>query len=98
DTVHCRYLDYQRKELVPASKTVVFPEFTSMCPPVKEQRIFLSQKNTTTRTILPCRSLIVQTKDILVPTHYFAACLAPLYGVETKWLLLAEFIEHHKLQ
>ncbi|KAJ1364262.1 hypothetical protein KIN20_024313 [Parelaphostrongylus tenuis] len=33
-----------------------------------------------------------------VPTQYFAACLAPLHGVEKKWLLLAEFIEHHKLQ
>lgn len=32
------------------------------------------------------------------PTHFFSVCLAPIYGTEPKWLLLAELVEHYKLQ
>ncbi|KAJ1358298.1 hypothetical protein KIN20_016700 [Parelaphostrongylus tenuis] len=28
----------------------------------------------------------------------FSVCLAPIYDTMPQWLLLAEFIEHHKLQ
>uniref|UniRef100_A0A0K0D6G4 Glycosyltransferase family 92 protein n=1 Tax=Angiostrongylus cantonensis TaxID=6313 RepID=A0A0K0D6G4_ANGCA len=39
-----------------------------------------------------------KSRNIPVTTHYFSACLAPLYGTEPKWLLLSEFLEHHKIQ
>ncbi|KAK5973791.1 Glycosyltransferase family 92 protein [Trichostrongylus colubriformis] len=32
------------------------------------------------------------------PEHFFSVCVAPIYGTEPKWLLLAELIEHYKLQ
>lgn len=32
------------------------------------------------------------------PVHFFSVCLAPIYGTEPKWLLLAELVEHYKLQ
>ncbi|KAL6741702.1 hypothetical protein Aduo_014930 [Ancylostoma duodenale] len=32
------------------------------------------------------------------PVHFFSVCLAPIYGTEPKWLLLAELLEHYKLQ
>ncbi|KAJ1358291.1 hypothetical protein KIN20_016689 [Parelaphostrongylus tenuis] len=36
--------------------------------------------------------------DLSAATYYFSACLAPLYGAELKWLILSEFLEHHKIQ
>ncbi|VDK54092.1 unnamed protein product [Cylicostephanus goldi] len=30
--------------------------------------------------------------------YILSLCLSPMYGDETKWLLLAEMIEHYKLQ
>ncbi|CAJ0588618.1 unnamed protein product [Cylicocyclus nassatus] len=32
------------------------------------------------------------------PIYKLSVCLAPIYGNETKWLMLAELIEHYKLQ
>jgi len=35
---------------------------------------------------------------VLEPEHYFSVCVAPLYGNESKWLMIAEFVEWYKLQ
>ncbi|KAK6046995.1 hypothetical protein COOONC_15502, partial [Cooperia oncophora] len=32
------------------------------------------------------------------PKYFFSVCVAPVFGTEPKWLLLAELIEHYKLQ
>ncbi|KHJ98999.1 hypothetical protein OESDEN_01014 [Oesophagostomum dentatum] len=32
------------------------------------------------------------------PKYALSLCLAPMYGKESKWLMLAELIEHYKLQ
>uniref|UniRef100_A0A0K0DN19 Glycosyltransferase family 92 protein n=1 Tax=Angiostrongylus cantonensis TaxID=6313 RepID=A0A0K0DN19_ANGCA len=90
NTIYCRYFDQQRSEIVPPFKTVVFPEFTALCLRREGvKHISLSDAPT---------GYYEYPVNIPVTTHYFSACLAPLYGMEPKWLLLAEFIEHHKIQ
>ncbi|VDM53791.1 unnamed protein product [Angiostrongylus costaricensis] len=95
DTVHCRYFNHQRKEITPAYRTVVFPEFTARCAR-REGAKYISLTDKYFGSYgFPVPITDRTNQD---PTYYFSACLAPLYGTEFKWLLLAEFIEHHKIQ
>uniref|UniRef100_A0A0K0D3V8 Glycosyltransferase family 92 protein n=1 Tax=Angiostrongylus cantonensis TaxID=6313 RepID=A0A0K0D3V8_ANGCA len=86
DTVYCRYFDHQREVIGPPFETVVFPEFTTLCPRRKGAK-YISL--TDAPTILGFK---------ISSSHYFSTCLAPLYGTEPKWLLLSEFFEHYKIQ
>ncbi|KIH45641.1 hypothetical protein ANCDUO_24318, partial [Ancylostoma duodenale] len=36
--------------------------------------------------------------SFLAPPYTLSLCLAPFYGNDSKWLLLAELVEHYKLQ
>ncbi|KAE9419087.1 hypothetical protein Angca_000636 [Angiostrongylus cantonensis] len=95
NTIYCRYFDQQRSEIVPPFKTVVFPEFTALC--LRREGVkHISLSDAPTGYYEYPVSITDRTQN--VTTHYFSACLAPLYGMEPKWLLLAEFIEHHKIQ
>ncbi|KAE9412911.1 hypothetical protein Angca_001057, partial [Angiostrongylus cantonensis] len=95
DTIHCRYFNHRWKEITPAYRTVVFPEFTAPCARREGAKyISLTDRHFGSYEF----SVPITDRTNQVPTYYFSACLAPLYGTEPKWLLLAEFIEHHKIQ
>uniref|UniRef100_A0A0K0DMN6 Glycosyltransferase family 92 protein n=1 Tax=Angiostrongylus cantonensis TaxID=6313 RepID=A0A0K0DMN6_ANGCA len=95
DTIHCRYFNHRWKEITPAYRTVVFPEFTAPCARREGAKyISLTDRHFGSYEF----SVPITDRTNQVPTYYFSACLAPLYGAEPKWLLLAEFIEHHKIQ
>ncbi|KAE9419088.1 hypothetical protein Angca_000637, partial [Angiostrongylus cantonensis] len=93
--VYCRYFNHLRREIGTPFKTVVFPEFTALCPRRGGSR-YISLTDALTGTYDFPVPVTDRTQN--VTTHYFSACLAPLYGTEPKWLLLSEFLEHHKIQ
>ncbi|KAJ1358302.1 hypothetical protein KIN20_016704 [Parelaphostrongylus tenuis] len=95
DTIYCRYFNHQRKEIGPSFKTVVFPEFNVHCLRRKGAK-YISLTDTSNESYEYPVPIIDRTNH--VPIHYFSACLAPIYGAKPKWLLLSEFIEHHKIQ
>ncbi|KAE9412670.1 hypothetical protein Angca_000172, partial [Angiostrongylus cantonensis] len=95
DTVYCRYFDHQREVIGPPFETVVFPEFTTLCPRRKGAK-YISLTDAPTSTYDFPVPIADRTQN--VTAHYFSTCLAPLYGTEPKWLLLSEFFEHYKIQ
>ncbi|KAK6040472.1 hypothetical protein COOONC_22023 [Cooperia oncophora] len=95
DTVHCRYFNESKCELRPGMKSVVFPEFTVQCPR-RDGAKYMSLSDTFSGEFEFPVPITDRTRN--EATHFFSVCLSPLYGTEPKWLLLAEFFEHYKLQ
>ncbi|KAK5983785.1 Glycosyltransferase family 92 protein [Trichostrongylus colubriformis] len=95
DTVYCRYFDKFRNEIGTAFKTVVFPEFNAHCT-LRNGTAFMSLTDTPTGVHEYPVPVVLRTQR--EPEHFFSVCVAPIYGPEPKWLLLAELIEHYKLQ
>ncbi|RCN51150.1 hypothetical protein ANCCAN_02715 [Ancylostoma caninum] len=82
-------------ELGEPFKSVVFPEYNVHCLP-REGAVFMSLSDTPTE--IHEYPVAITDRTQAEPTHFFSVCLSPLYGKEPKWLLLAELVEHYKLQ
>ncbi|KAK5970937.1 Glycosyltransferase family 92 protein [Trichostrongylus colubriformis] len=94
-TVFCRYLDVNLNEIVPAVESVVFPEFTVYCCK-RSKAHYMSV--TTTKDEEINQTVPVTDRSIDDPIYTLSMCVKPMYGVSTKFLLFAEYIEHYKLQ
>ncbi|KIH63697.1 hypothetical protein ANCDUO_06000 [Ancylostoma duodenale] len=95
DVIYCRYFDRARREFGQPFQTRVFPEFAVYCLR-RRGAAFMSLSGTAHEAYSYPVPIVDRTKD--EPKHFFSVCIAPIYGKEPKWLLLAEFIEHYKLQ
>ncbi|EYC11074.1 hypothetical protein Y032_0052g2199 [Ancylostoma ceylanicum] len=95
DVIYCRYFDREKRELGLPFRTHVFPEFAAYCLR-REGAAFMSLSDTARGDYSYPVPIVDRTNDEL--KHFFSVCVAPIYGKEPKWLLLAEFIEHYKLQ
>ncbi|CAJ0606321.1 unnamed protein product [Cylicocyclus nassatus] len=93
--VYCHYFDADWKELGPPVESVVFPEFAVHCcrhPRAAYMGLTESEDEEVNFTV----PILDRTVD--KPKYNLSVCLAPMYGNESKWLMLAELIEHYKLQ
>ncbi|EPB71797.1 hypothetical protein ANCCEY_09106 [Ancylostoma ceylanicum] len=93
--VYCRYLDANLRETEPAIRTVVFPEFIVYCCGL-ERAAHMSITQTVDEAVV-LTAPVMQNQE----RHYkydVSLCLAPIYGKNSVWLLLAEMIEYYKLQ
>ncbi|KAL6733454.1 hypothetical protein Aduo_004101 [Ancylostoma duodenale] len=93
---YCRYFDKNWMELEPTVESVGFPEFAYYCckHPLAKYISISKTKNEVVNFTVP-----VLDRETDNPKYTLSLCLAPFYGdLERKWLLLAELIEHYKLQ
>ncbi|KAL6737390.1 hypothetical protein Aduo_011037 [Ancylostoma duodenale] len=95
DVVYCRYIDKSGSELGDPFKSVVFPEYNVHCLR-REDAAFMSLSDSPTAEYEFPVPIIDRTQS--EQKHFFSVCVAPIYGNESKWLLLTELIEHYKLQ
>ncbi|KHJ84505.1 hypothetical protein OESDEN_15780, partial [Oesophagostomum dentatum] len=93
--VYCRYLDNGWKDVYPPLQAIVYPKFTVHC---------CKYSNVTYMSITAKKSdeiieaVPIFPRDRGEPKYNLSLCLAPMYGKESKWLLLTETVEHYKLQ
>ncbi|RCN40621.1 hypothetical protein ANCCAN_13440, partial [Ancylostoma caninum] len=95
EEVYCRYFDENRIEIDSPVKSVVYPEFVVYCCSNPLAR-FMSITEAVEESVMQVVPLLNRTVDD--PKYSLSLCLSPLYGNESKWILLAELIEHYKLQ
>ncbi|KHJ98996.1 hypothetical protein OESDEN_01011 [Oesophagostomum dentatum] len=110
-TAYCRYFDKDWHEISSPVESVVYPAFAIHCcrhPRAAYMGITLTRDGEIDHTV----PVLDRTVDVLLsekqlyaqmtlrtdPKYNLSMCLAPMYGDETKWLLLTELIEHYKLQ
>ncbi|KAK6734749.1 hypothetical protein RB195_018130 [Necator americanus] len=93
--VYCRYFDKNWVELEASVESVVFPNFIIHCCRYQSAAYMgiTESKDAEINFTVP-----VLDRTIDNPKYILSLCLAPIYGNESKWLLLAELIEHYKLQ
>ncbi|KAF1753936.1 hypothetical protein GCK72_020493 [Caenorhabditis remanei] len=91
----CRYFDCNRQE-IPNSQfeTIIFPMTVIRCPRRAGAEFVSASFNGTEKAHDPI-PLIFRVHDN--PVHELAVCAGPLYGNESKWLQIVEYVEHHKL-
>ncbi|PAV64367.1 hypothetical protein WR25_20499 [Diploscapter pachys] len=94
-TIYCHYFDKRGKNIGKPFKSFVFPESVIYCARRPKAK-FISISETEDGRREPPIIFIDRTNP--VAEHFFSVCLAPAYGDEPKWLFLAEFIEHYKIQ
>ncbi|XGW10396.1 hypothetical protein V3C99_012134 [Haemonchus contortus] len=96
----CRLFDDQHQEILPATQSLVFPEFTIHCPPSNHARFVALSLNAFDAVTLQDMHKIqaVGRSDSKGEKSFLSVCLAPLWGTSPKWLLLIEFIEYYRLQ
>ncbi|VDK82105.1 unnamed protein product, partial [Cylicostephanus goldi] len=91
--VYCRYFDERKVELGPPVRSVVFPEHVVHCCR-HERAAYMSITYRRFADVTVQVPVLVRKAD----RYILSFCLSPMFGNETKWLLLAEMIEHYKLQ
>ncbi|CAJ0608225.1 unnamed protein product [Cylicocyclus nassatus] len=74
---------------------MVFPEFAVHCcrHPRAAYMGITEHKNDEVNLLVPVLDRVADE-----PKYNLSVCLAPIYGNDSKWLLLVELIEHYKLQ
>ncbi|CAB3406255.1 unnamed protein product [Caenorhabditis bovis] len=94
-TVYCRYFNGSRHEIGAPFETQIFPDTIAYC-----SRRFRAKymSLTLTEDEIPQPPVKIIDRKMANPHHNFTVCMAPLYGDEPKWLQIAEFMEHYKLQ
>ncbi|KHJ89089.1 hypothetical protein OESDEN_11099, partial [Oesophagostomum dentatum] len=95
DVVYCRYFDKFKKEIGVPFKSVVFPEYNVHCLR-RNDAAYVSLTDDPDEDFEYPVPIIDRTQPEIA--HFFSVCVAPIYGNESKWLMLAELIEHYKLQ
>ncbi|VDL73615.1 unnamed protein product [Nippostrongylus brasiliensis] len=95
NTIYCRYLDKHMKEIKPAVKSVFFPEFTVYCcqrSRAEHMSITLTEAEEIRKTVP------ISDRKTDNPRFTLSMCVRHMYGMEPKFVLFAEFVEHYKLQ
>ncbi|KAK6734634.1 hypothetical protein RB195_018054 [Necator americanus] len=83
-------------EILPATQSLVFPEFTVRCPSSATARFVAVSLNSDDEINASSMQKIGTPRT---DEHFFfSVCLAPLWGDAPKWLMLIEFIEYYILQ
>ncbi|KHJ82350.1 hypothetical protein OESDEN_17956 [Oesophagostomum dentatum] len=93
--IYCRYFNKSKNEIGAPYKTLVFPEYTVSCIR-RKGAVSISLSDTAHGSYEFPVPITDRTKQ--EPAHFFSVCLAPLYGAGPKWLQIAEFMEHYKIQ
>ncbi|KIH58856.1 hypothetical protein ANCDUO_10929 [Ancylostoma duodenale] len=93
--VYCRYFDRNWVELKPPVESYVFPEYVVHCCKDPEAR-YMSISETEEEIVKEKVAVVDRTANNL--KYQLTFCLPPIYGNESIWLLLAELVEHYKLQ
>ncbi|KAK6747722.1 hypothetical protein RB195_000738 [Necator americanus] len=95
EKVYCRYFDRHMKELTEPVASIVFPEFAvHCCRHLRAEYMTVSEEKEQAITVAARIIDRISAK----PQYTLSLCLAALYGNQSKWLLLAELVEHYKLQ
>ncbi|KAF1769958.1 hypothetical protein GCK72_001775 [Caenorhabditis remanei] len=95
-SVYCRYFDCKRNELVGSEwKGVIFPESVIHCPRRKGAEFVSVTKEMRDEPPTPMK---LKYRIYERPVHNLSICVAAFYGNEPKWIQIAEFIEHHKME
>ncbi|CAA96586.2 Glycosyltransferase family 92 protein [Caenorhabditis elegans] len=93
--LYCRYFDESGVELLPSFQSYNFPEFVVNCQKRKgTKRVSVSTQATNNYTY----PIELHDRTQREYKRELSFCMSPIYGKEAKWLLLAEIIEHYKLQ
>ncbi|CAL2039401.1 unnamed protein product [Caenorhabditis brenneri] len=94
--MYCRYYDCERKE-IPGSAWfgVVFPESVVECPRRVGAEFVSVSKTLEEEAPTPVRLVYRAYKE---PIHELSVCVAPLYGNQSSWLPIVDFMEHNKLE
>ncbi|VDK48814.1 unnamed protein product [Cylicostephanus goldi] len=82
-------------ELTPATMSVVFPEFTTYCCK-RKGAYYMSITENISDDIVDMVPVVGRTDKHF--KYNLSMCVKPMYGMDTKFLLFAEFVEHYKLQ
>ncbi|KAL6741033.1 hypothetical protein Aduo_014330 [Ancylostoma duodenale] len=93
--MYCRYFDASHREIEPAVESFVFPEYAVHCCSRDEAK-YMSVTENLNDSVVDYVSIV--DRQPKRPRYFLSLCLSPMYGSERKWLLLAELIEHNKLQ
>ncbi|VDO85176.1 unnamed protein product [Heligmosomoides polygyrus] len=79
----------------PAVKSEVFPEFTVYCC-ARHGAYYMSLTNTEKEEIN--ETVSITDRRIDKPKYTLSLCVKPMYGMNSKFILFTEYIEHYKLQ
>ncbi|EFO85153.1 hypothetical protein CRE_21469 [Caenorhabditis remanei] len=93
--VYCRYYNCLREEISNSSyQSIFFPMNVIRCPRrigVKYMSISFDSEE------IPQEPIPLVYRVFEAPIHEVSVCVGPIYGSESKWLEIAEFIEHYNL-
>ncbi|KAF1756441.1 hypothetical protein GCK72_012894 [Caenorhabditis remanei] len=93
--VYCRYYNCLREEISNSSyQSIFFPMNVIRCPRrigVKYMSISFDSEE------IPQEPIPLVYRVFEAPIHEVSVCVGPIYGSESKWLEVVEFIEHYKL-
>ncbi|EFO88201.1 hypothetical protein CRE_16541 [Caenorhabditis remanei] len=93
--VYCRYYNCLREEISNSSyQSIFFPMNVIRCPRrigVKYMSISFNSEE------IPQEPIPLIYRVFETPIHEVSVCVGSIYGSESKWLEVAEFIEHYKL-
>ncbi|CAP26767.2 Protein CBG06470 [Caenorhabditis briggsae] len=94
----CRYYDCKRTEIPEISyRSVVFPESVLHCPRRIGAEFVSISRSLDDEEEIP-EPVRLTFRSFENPLHDLTVCVAPLYGNESKWLQIVEFVEHMKLE
>ncbi|RCN48264.1 hypothetical protein ANCCAN_05679 [Ancylostoma caninum] len=97
--MYCRYFLYMNtfsyEEIEPAVESFIFPEYAVYCCSRDKARYMSVTENLKDPFV---EYVPVVDRRMKSPKYFLSLCLSPMYGDESKWLLLAELVEHNKLQ
>ncbi|WKY05083.1 hypothetical protein Q1695_005813 [Nippostrongylus brasiliensis] len=93
---YCWYWDKDLRPLGGPVESVTYPDFVvHCCRHPKAYYISVSaQEDDIVQELVP----VIDRTSFQTSVYELSFCLAPLYGHETKWLMLTETIEHYKFQ
>ncbi|VDK55054.1 unnamed protein product [Cylicostephanus goldi] len=92
---YCRYLDMEWRDVNSPLLTLVYPNNAVHCcnhPNATHMSVTAGPQDKLTDAV---KILDKRPGDVIYTT---SLCLPPIYGNESKWLMLAEMVEHYRLQ
>ncbi|RCN48263.1 hypothetical protein ANCCAN_05678 [Ancylostoma caninum] len=93
--MYCRYFDVTQREIEPAVESFVFPDYAVHCCS-RDNAKYMSVTEDLNDSAVEYVSVVDRRHKH--PKFFLSLCLSPMYGNERKWLLLAELVEHNKLE
>ncbi|CAJ0593993.1 unnamed protein product [Cylicocyclus nassatus] len=93
-SVYCRYFNEQNIEFIEPVKSRVFPEHVVHCCR-HDGAVYMGVTHRKFEEVIVHIPVLSRNGE---DEYKLSFCLSPMYGNETKWLLLVEMIEHYKLQ